>query len=83
MSAVFMERPDYTRGHTGGPAAHQADDGADGAVGSEAGRNTSRLHPAHPVYPYLLRGLKIGRPSQIWATDITYIPMAKGFLYWR
>lgn len=44
-------------------------------------RNTSRPHPAHPVYPYLLRGLKIERPNHVWATDITYIPMAKGFLY--
>lgn len=44
-------------------------------------RNTSRPHPAHPVYPYLLRGLRIERANQVWATDITYIPMAKGFLY--
>ncbi len=44
-------------------------------------RNTSRPHPAHPVYPYLLRGLKIERANHVWATDITYIPMAKGFLY--
>lgn len=44
-------------------------------------RNTSRPHPAHVVYPYLLRGLKVDRPNQVWATDITYIPMAKGFLY--
>jgi putative transposase len=44
-------------------------------------RNTSRPHPAHPVYPYLLRGLKVDRRNHVWATDITYIPMAKGFLY--
>ena len=44
-------------------------------------RNTSRPHPTHPVYPYLLRGLKVERPNHVWATDITYIPMAKGFLY--
>ena len=43
--------------------------------------NTSRPHPEHRIYPYLLRGLKIDRPNQVWATDITYIPMAKGFLY--
>ncbi len=36
---------------------------------------------AHRVYPYLLRGLAIERPNQVWAADITYIPMAKGFLY--
>lgn len=44
-------------------------------------RDTSRPHPAHPVHPYLLRGLKIERANHVWATDITYIPMAKGFLY--
>lgn len=43
--------------------------------------NTSRRHPAHPIYPYLLRHLKIDRPNQVWAMDIAYIPMAKGFVY--
>jgi putative transposase len=43
--------------------------------------NTSRGHPDHKVYPYLLRGLIIDRPSQVWCADITYIPMAKGFVY--
>ena len=38
-------------------------------------------HPDHKVYPYLLRGLAIERPNQVWCADITYIPMAKGFLY--
>ena len=42
---------------------------------------TSKRHARHPVYPYLLRGLKIDHPGQIWASDITYIPMAKGFMY--
>jgi putative transposase len=42
---------------------------------------TSRRQPKHPVYPYLLRGLTIDRPNQVWATDITYIPMARGFMY--
>ncbi len=37
--------------------------------------------PAHRIYPYLLRNLVIDTPNQVWATDITYIPMAKGFLY--
>lgn len=44
-------------------------------------RNTSRPHPEHRVYPYLLRRLKVDRPNQVWATDITYIPMARGFVY--
>jgi putative transposase len=38
-------------------------------------------HPEHPVYPYLLRGLDIVRPDQVWATDITYIPLAHGWAY--
>lgn len=43
--------------------------------------NTSRRHPAHRVYPYLLRGLTVIRPNQVWAMDITFIPMARGFVY--
>jgi putative transposase len=43
--------------------------------------NSSRRHPSHPVYPYLLRGLKVERPNQVWAMDITYIPMARGFVF--
>jgi len=43
--------------------------------------NTSRKHPQHPVYPYLLRGLSIERANQVWAMDITYIPLARGFVY--
>jgi len=42
---------------------------------------TSLLAPGHNIYPYLLSGLKITRPNQVWAADITYIPMARGFLY--
>jgi putative transposase len=42
---------------------------------------TSRRHRAHPVYPYLLRNRAITRPNEVWAMDITYIPMAHGFVY--
>jgi putative transposase len=41
----------------------------------------SKPAPGHKIYPYLLGGLKITRPNQVWAADITYIPMARGFLY--
>ena len=42
---------------------------------------TSQPGPGHKVYPYLLGGMEIARPNQVWAADITYIPMARGFLY--
>jgi putative transposase len=44
-------------------------------------RNTSKPAPGHRIYPYLLRGLMIDRPNHVWAIDITYIPMARGFVY--
>ena len=43
--------------------------------------NTSKAAPGHRIYPYLLRGLVVDRPNQAWAMDITYIPMARGFVY--
>ena len=43
--------------------------------------NTSRPAPGHNIYPYLLRGMRIDRPNQVWAMDITYVPMARGFVY--
>jgi len=42
---------------------------------------TSKRHPSHPVYPYLLRKMVVDRPNQVWAMDITYIPMRRGFVY--
>ena len=42
---------------------------------------TTRPHPEHRVYPYLLKGVAIERPNQVWSADITYIPVQKGFLY--
>jgi len=43
--------------------------------------NTSKPAPGHKIYPYLLRNLVVDRPNQVWAMDITYIPMARGFVY--
>jgi putative transposase len=44
-------------------------------------RALSQVHPGHKIYPYLLRGLAITYPNQVWSTDITYIPMPNGFMY--
>ena len=43
--------------------------------------NTSKPAPGHKIYPYLLRGMAVTRPNQVWAMDLTYIPMARGFIY--
>ncbi len=43
--------------------------------------NTSKPHPEHRIYPYLLRSMDITKPNQVWCADLTYIPMRKGFLY--
>src|ERR1700686_943892 len=42
---------------------------------------TTKPEPGHKIYPYLLRGMEITRPNQVWAMDITYIPMERGFVY--
>ena len=52
-----------------------------GLAGMAPGPNTSRPHPEHKVYPYLLRGVPVVRPNQVWSTDITYIRLAHGFAY--
>jgi putative transposase len=45
------------------------------------GPHTSRPHPQHPIYPYLLRGVQINAPDEVWCADITYIPMRRGYQY--
>ena len=52
-----------------------------GLAGMAPGPNTSRPHPGHKVYPYLLRGVSVVRPNQVWSTDITYIRLEHGFAY--
>ena len=52
-----------------------------GLAGMAPGPNTSRPHPEHKIYPYLLRGLHVTRPNQVWSTDITYVRLEKGFAY--
>ncbi len=50
-------------------------------AGMAPGPDTSRPHPEHQVYPYLLRGVSVVRPNHVWSTDITYIRLAHGFAY--
>ena len=52
-----------------------------GLAGMAPGPHTSRPHPAHKIYPYLLRGVPVVRPNQVWSTDMTYIRLAHGFAY--
>ncbi|WME50797.1 IS3-like element ISPpu29 family transposase (plasmid) [Pseudomonas aeruginosa] len=52
-----------------------------GLAGMAPGPNTSKPQPQHKVYPYLLRGVAVTRPNQVWSTDITYIRLARGFAY--
>ena len=52
-----------------------------GLQGMAPGPNTSKPHPENKIYPYLLRGLTITRPNQVWSTDITYIWLPRGFMY--
>ena len=52
-----------------------------GLAGMAPGPNTSRPHPEHKAYPYLLRGVPVVRPNQVWSTDITYLRLPRGFAY--
>ena len=52
-----------------------------GLAGMAPGPNTSKKHPEHKVYPYLLRGVTVTKPNEVWGTDITYIRLAGGFVY--
>ncbi|NTW54605.1 MAG: IS3 family transposase [Chlorobaculum sp.] len=52
-----------------------------GLVDMAPGFNTSKLHPEHKIYPYLLRGVTVTKPNQVWSTDITYCRLPQGFMY--
>jgi putative transposase len=52
-----------------------------GLAGMAPGPSTSRPRPQHKAYPYLLRGVAAGRPNQVWSADITYVRLARGFVY--
>ena len=52
-----------------------------GLRGAAPGPHTSRAHPEHKIYPYLLEGVKLTQPNLVWSTDLTYIPLATGFMY--
>ena len=52
-----------------------------GLAGMAPGPNTSKPHPEHKIYPYLLRGVDVTKPNQVWSTDITYIRLPRGFVY--
>ena len=65
----------------GSTASECGGDAGDGDRGAGSAPGTSKAAPGHKIYPYLLRGLKIVEPNHVWAADVTYIPMACGFLY--
>ena len=70
-----------TQGASDQPQAGPAADASDGAGGDLPAAEHEQPAPESKVYPYLLGGLRIERANQVWCADITYIPMAKGFLY--
>ena len=68
-------------GEIGKPEGGAAADESHGAAGHLPAPRTSQPAPEHRVYPYLLRNARVTRPHQVWVADITYLPMARGFLY--
>lgn len=70
-----------TEGHTVNRRRVQRLMRAMGLAAIAPGPNTRRAHPEHKVYPYLLRGVAVVRPNQVWSTDITYIRLPRGFVY--
>jgi putative transposase len=81
MRQQLDEKPFAQTGLKGKPYTHSALNEAHGFGAIYPKRLTSRSHPEHKVYPYLLMNMKIDRPNQVWVADITYIPIARGFMY--
>ena len=61
--------------------AHPPSHAVDGFDADLSKAQTSKAAKGHKIYPYLLRGLRVDRPNQVWCADITYLPMRRGFLY--
>lgn len=70
-----------TRGHIVNRKRVQRLMRAMGLAAIAPGPNTSRTHPEHKIFPYLLRGVAVVRPNQVWSTDITYVRLPRGFVY--
>tara|TARA_R110000824_G_scaffold188777_1_gene370089 strand:+ start:412 stop:1353 length:942 start_codon:yes stop_codon:yes gene_type:complete len=91
IDEIYTRRPFYgtrrmvvelrTRGHEVNRKRVQRLMRGMGLAAMAPGPHTSRPHPQHKVYPYLLRGVPVIRPNQVWSTDITYIRLARGFCY--
>ena len=76
-----VERPAGGRGVQDRPPSCEDADAADGDRGAVSPSAHDEARAGTKIYPYLLRGVEITRPNQVWAMDITYIPMARGFVY--
>lgn len=91
IDRLYLKRPFYGAprmtdwlGELGYRVNHKRVERLMGVMGLQAtlpGPHTSRRHPEHRIYPYLLRDLTVERPNQVWCSDITYVGMRRGFLY--
>jgi putative transposase len=86
LDELYLKLPLYGGPQDGrqvrrGPLSRPAADAHFGIEAPYPKPHLSRLAPVHQIYPYVLRGVAIERPNQVWSTDITYLPMRGGFLY--